>query len=119
VIRESRFDLEAHTFVPGSCRHFIAASLQEATMSNPADIGCGTTTRSRQIASYAAGARDHEFPGEVSKAAIAALVDYVGVEVGAANDAPVRPVRRVAESWAARGNARILLGPLTAPALAA
>ena len=75
--------------------------------------------RGKQIAHYAAGAREREYPDEVRKAAIAALVDFVGVAVGAADDAAVRPVRRVAESWAARGNARIFLGPLTTPALAA
>lgn len=75
--------------------------------------------RGRQIAAYAAGARDREYPDAVVKAAITALVDYIGVAVGAVDDAPVLPVRRVAESWAARGNARIFLGPLTTPALAA
>ncbi len=75
--------------------------------------------RSSQIAAYAAGARDREYPDAVVKAAITALVDYIGVAVGAVDDAPVLPVRRVAESWAARGNARIFLGPLTTPALAA
>ena len=77
------------------------------------------TPRGRQIAAYVAGAREREFPADVAKAAITALVDYMGVAVGAADDAPVRPVRRVAEAWAARGNARIFLGPLTTPALAA
>ncbi len=75
--------------------------------------------RSRQIAAYTAGAREREYPDEVRKAAVAALVDFVGVAVGAADDAPVRPVRCVAESWAARGNALIFLGPRTTPALAA
>lgn len=83
-------------------------------MSTRADIH-----RGRRIAAYAAGARDREFPAAVTKAAITALVDYIGVAVGAVNDAPVRPVRRVAESWAARGNALIFLGPRTTPALAA
>jgi 2-methylcitrate dehydratase PrpD len=53
------------------------------------------------------------------RAAIVALVDYVGVAVGAVDEAPVGPVRAVAEGWAARGNARIFLGVLTTPALAA
>jgi 2-methylcitrate dehydratase PrpD len=77
------------------------------------------TTRSKQIAAYIQGAREREYPGEVRKAAITALVDYVGCAVGAADDAAVRPVRKVAESWGARGKARIFLGPLTTPALAA
>ena len=77
------------------------------------------TTRSRQIAAYVQGAREREYPDEVRKAAIMALVDFIGCAVGAADDAAVRPVRQVAESWAARGKARIFLGPLTVPALAA
>lgn len=76
-------------------------------------------TRSRQIAAYVQGARKRAYPREVRQAAITALVDYIGVAVGAADDAAVRPVRRVAESWGARGKARIFLGPLTTPALAA
>ncbi len=79
----------------------------------------GVAPRGRQIAAYVVGARDREFPAEVQAAAITALVDFMGVAVGAADDAPVRPVRRVAEAWGARGNARIFLGPLTTPALAA
>lgn len=76
-------------------------------------------TRSRQIAAYVQGAREREYPDEVRRAAITALIDYVGVAIGAAEDAAVRPVRRVAESWGARGKARVFLGPLTTPALAA
>jgi 2-methylcitrate dehydratase PrpD len=75
--------------------------------------------RGRQIAQYATGALARKLPDEVRAAAVTALVDYMGVAVGAAHDAPVRPVRRVAESWGARGKARIFLGPLTTPALAA
>ena len=75
-------------------------------------------TRGRAIATYAAGALSREYPPAVIKAATTALVDYIGVAVGAVDEAPVRPVRAVAEGWAARGNARIFLGPLTTPALA-
>jgi len=88
-------------------------------MTTKVNIDCGVTTRSRQIAFYVAEARNRDFPTEVLKAATMALVDFVGVAVGAANDATIRPVRRVAEAWAAGGNARIFLGPLTTPALAA
>jgi len=77
------------------------------------------TTRSRQISDYVSGARGRTFPPEVTRAAVTALIDYIGVAVGAVNDAPVVPVRRVAESWGARGNAPIFLGPRTTPALAA
>jgi 2-methylcitrate dehydratase PrpD len=76
-------------------------------------------SRGAQIARYATGALTRKLPEEVRSAAVTALVDFMGVAVGAADDAPVRPVRRVAESWGARGNARVFLGPLTTPALAA
>ena len=76
-------------------------------------------TRSRAIAAYAAGALTREYPPAVMRAAIVALVDYIGVAIGAVDEAPVGPVRAVAEDWAARGKARIFLGPLTTPALAA
>ena len=76
-------------------------------------------TRGHTIAAYAAGALTREYPPAVLRAAITALVDYIGVAVGAVDEAPVRPVRAVAEDWAARGNARIFLGPLTTPPLAA
>jgi len=78
-----------------------------------------TQSRGRQIAAYVAGARSREYPDEVRKAAIAALVDFVGVAVGAADDEAVRPVRRVVEDWGARGNALVFLGQRTTPALAA
>jgi 2-methylcitrate dehydratase PrpD len=79
----------------------------------------GVIGRGRQIAAYATGALGRELPAEVKRAAITALVDFMGVAVGGYNDAPTRPVRRVAESWNAKGNARIFVGPLTTPALAA
>ena len=76
-------------------------------------------TRSRAIAAYAAGALAREYPPAVLNAASTALVDYIGVAIGAVDEAPVRPVRAVALEWGATGNARIFLGPLTTPALAA
>ncbi len=78
-----------------------------------------TQTRSSAIAEYAAGALQRSYPPEVTRAAITALIDYVGVAVGAVDEAPVKPVRQVAASWKAQGRARIFLGPLTTPALAA
>jgi 2-methylcitrate dehydratase PrpD len=56
--------------------------------------------RGRQIAVYATGALGRELPAEVKQAAITALVDFMGVAVGGYN-------------------ARIFVGPLTTPALAA
>jgi 2-methylcitrate dehydratase PrpD len=88
-------------------------------MNKPVEPVSAVIGRGRQIAQYATGALTRKLPDEVRAAAVAALVDYMGVAVGAADDAPVRPVRRVAESWGAKGKARIFLGPLTTPALAA
>jgi 2-methylcitrate dehydratase PrpD len=84
-----------------------------------ADINVEHTARGQQIAAYVTGAQRREFPPAVTRAAITALVDFIGVAVGAVDEAPVRPVRKVAQAWAARGNARIFLGPRTTPALAA
>ena len=83
------------------------------------DVARAGLTRSRQIAAYVAGAVAREFPPEVMHAATTALVDFVGVAVGAVEDVAVRPVRQVAERWGARGGALIFLGPRTVPALAA
>src|SRR5688572_16564472 len=88
-------------------------------MNKPVEAVGNVVSRGRQIAQYATGALSRKLPDEVRAAAVAALVDFMGVAVGAADDAPVRPVRRVAESWGATGKARIFLGPLTTPALAA
>jgi len=77
------------------------------------------TARGSQIAKYVAGALDRELPPDVLDAAKKALVDFVGVAVGGSRDECVQPVRRVAESWAAQGNAPILFGGRTTPALAA
>jgi 2-methylcitrate dehydratase PrpD len=78
-----------------------------------------TATRSQQIADYVAGALTREFPVEVLDAAKRALIDTVGCAIGAWDDACVRPVRHVVESWGARGNAQIFVGGRTTPALAA
>lgn len=75
--------------------------------------------RSRAIAGYAAGALRREFPAAVTAAAKRALIDVTGVAIGAHDDAPVRPVRQVVLNWGAHGNAPIIFGPRTAPALAA
>src|SRR5512140_2244734 len=88
-------------------------------MNDGAVIDNAQATRGRAIAAYAAGALTREYPPAVIKAATTALVDYIGVAVGAVGEASVRPVREVAQEWEARGNARIFLGPLTTPALAA
>ena len=75
------------------------------------------TTRGQRLAAYVSGTLNRKFPPEVLDAAKRALVDYLGVAVGASEDAPVRPVRRAVQGWKAAGNARIFLGGRTTPAL--
>lgn len=83
------------------------------------DTHVNTTTRSQQIAAYAAGALTREFPPEVTRMAKGALIDVMGVAIGAWDDECVRPVRRVVEAWGAPGNAQIIMGGRTKPAFAA
>ncbi len=75
--------------------------------------------RGHQLTAYIAGTARREFPPEIIEAAKRALVDFLGVAVGASDDAPVRPVRRAVQGWNAAGNARVFLGGHTTPALAA
>jgi 2-methylcitrate dehydratase PrpD len=77
------------------------------------------TTRNQQLVHYIAGAATRKFPGEIIDAAKRALVDFLGVAVGAHDDAPVRPVRATVKRWNSSGNARLFIGGQTTPALAA
>ena len=76
-------------------------------------------TRNQQLVDYIAGTAARKFPGDIIDAAKRALVDFLGVAVGAHNDAPVRPVRATVKRWNSAGNARIFIGAQTTPALAA
>jgi 2-methylcitrate dehydratase PrpD len=75
--------------------------------------------RGRALSAYIAGTIERRFPPEVLEAAKRALVDYLAVAVGACDHAPVRPVRATIRHWKAAGNARVVLGGRTTPALAA
>ncbi|MEA3157513.1 MAG: hypothetical protein QOK44_5102 [Betaproteobacteria bacterium] len=77
------------------------------------------TDRGEQLVAFISRTLEREVPATVIDAARRALVDFLGVAIGASGDAPVRPVRSMAESWNAAGNARIFLGRQTAPAVAA
>lgn len=77
------------------------------------------TTRNQQLVDYITGTATRRFPGEVLDAARRALMDFLGVAVGAHDDAPARPVRATVARWNAAGNARIFIGGQTTPALAA
>src|ERR1700676_2908707 len=78
-----------------------------------------TQPRGRLIAEYVATARRRNFPSEIVAAAKVALIDHVGVAVGACNEPAAQATRRVAESWKSEGRARIFNGPTTNAALAA
>lgn len=75
------------------------------------------TPRNRQLVEYIAGTVTRKFPGDIIDAAKRALADFLGVAVGAHNDAPVQPVRATLKRWNAAGNARVFLGGQTTPAL--
>ncbi|MEI8034533.1 MAG: MmgE/PrpD family protein [Betaproteobacteria bacterium] len=78
-----------------------------------------TLTRSEQIAEYASTAFQRPFPPDILQAAKRALVDVLGVTIGAWDEACVRPVRKVATRWQAQGEAQMFFGPKTTPAIAA
>lgn len=75
--------------------------------------------RSRMLAEYVATAPRRNFPPEIIDAAKVALIDHVGVAVGACHEPAARAARHVAETWKASGKARIFNGPTTNAALAA
>lgn len=75
--------------------------------------------RGRLIADYVATSAQRNVPAEIIDAAKVALIDHVGVAVGACNEPAALAARKVAESWKAAGNARIFNGPTTSAGLAA
>src|SRR5262245_51430845 len=75
--------------------------------------------RGRLIADYVATARQRSFPADIIDAAKVALIDHVGVAVGACREPGAIAARKVAESWKGIGNARIFNGPTTSAGLAA
>ncbi|WP_409158657.1 MmgE/PrpD family protein [Pectobacterium sp. B2J-2] len=58
-------------------------------------------------------------PDAVWHEAKRALIDYLGVAIGAVGDDAASAVQRVAQRWQARGTAQVILGAQTTPALAA
>ncbi|AIU90085.1 MmgE/PrpD family protein [Pectobacterium odoriferum] len=58
-------------------------------------------------------------PDAVWHEAKRALIDYLGVSIGAVGDDAASAVQRVAQRWQAQGNAQIILGAKTTPSLAA
>ena len=76
------------------------------------------TQRGASMAKYIAGTLQRRFPPEVLEAAQRALVDIIGLMVGASSDPVARPVRATIRHWHATGKARIVMGGTTTPALA-
>lgn len=70
-------------------------------------------------ARYIATAKQRHLPPEVLDQAKMCLVDWMGVALGAHDQGAAVSVRRLVESWQAHGEAQILLGGTTTPALAA
>jgi len=77
------------------------------------------TGRGEKLAAFVAAAGERAYPKEIIAAARVALVDFVGVAVGAVNKSAARATRAVAEGWRAPGKARIFCAGTTTPALAA
>src|SRR5215207_165064 len=60
------------------------------------------------IASYIAGAGERQLPPEIADAARLCLADWLGVAIGAGEEAAGRIVREVAASWGSSGRATVL-----------
>lgn len=75
--------------------------------------------RNAQLSHFIHHAQTMPVPQAVLHEAKRALIDYLGVALGAVNDDAVRAVRQVARQWNASGAARVILGETTTPGLAA
>ena len=68
---------------------------------------------------FIADARQRHLPSEVIEQAKMCLVDWLGVALGAHREGAAVTVRRMVDAWASAGEAQLLLGGATTPALAA
>ncbi len=84
-----------------------------------ADATVTTPLRGAQLGHFIYHAHELAIPPAVLHEAKRALIDHLGVAIGAVNDDAVRAVRQVAKIWNASGEARIFLGKTSTPALAA
>ncbi|SLM64978.1 MULTISPECIES: MmgE/PrpD family protein [Dickeya] len=75
--------------------------------------------RGEQLCQFICSSSSLIIPEQVRHEAKRALVDHLGVALGALNDDAVKAVRQVANRWNASGEAQIWLGRKTTPALAA
>ncbi|PWC14658.1 MmgE/PrpD family protein [Brenneria corticis] len=76
-------------------------------------------SRGEQLSRFISHAPRLPIPDAVLLEAKRALVDYLGVALGAVNDDAVQAVRQTVGRWHSQGEAQIFLGDKTAPALAA
>ncbi|QTF06735.1 MmgE/PrpD family protein [Brenneria izadpanahii] len=76
-------------------------------------------SRGEQLSQFISQAPRIAIPDVVLHEAKRALIDYLGVALGAANDDAVQAVRQVVKRWNSQGDAQIFLGGKTTPALAA
>lgn len=83
------------------------------------DTVSGSYPRGDQLSYFIHHAHTMPIPETVLHEAKRALIDYLGVALGAVNDDAVRAVRQVARQWNATGTARVILGETTTPGLAA
>ncbi|WP_312686376.1 MmgE/PrpD family protein [Kosakonia sp.] len=75
--------------------------------------------RGEQLSQFISQAHHLNVPPAVRHEAKRALIDFLGVALGAVNDDAVKAVRQVAKAWHASGDARVFLSGTTTPALAA
>lgn len=75
--------------------------------------------RGEAVVNFVAGARTRTLPPEVIDIAKKALVDYIGVGIGARGEPLAGALTRTVADWHAAGDAFIILGSRTTPALAA
>ncbi|MBJ7223067.1 MULTISPECIES: MmgE/PrpD family protein [unclassified Brenneria] len=75
--------------------------------------------RGEQLSQFISHASQLPIPAAVLHEAKRALIDYLAVALGAVNDHAVQSVRQVVKRWNSQGDAQILLGGKTTPALAA
>lgn len=77
------------------------------------------SSRGEQLSHFISHASQLAIPDSVLHEAKRALIDYLGVALGAANDGAVQAVRQMAKRWNSQGDAQIFLDGKTTPALAA
>jgi len=92
-----------------------------ATVTAAVDVATDKASqeRGKLIADYVATTAGRSVPVRIIEAAKVALIDHVGVAVGAWNEPAALAARKVASSWKSAGNARIFNGPTTSAGLAA